>query len=156
MKVLVFHIGHDRYGLPLRVVRRALPLVELKSLPLAPDSVAGLMNLHGESVPVIDLARISGGAPAQQHFDTRIILVDYFSPEDGQHGKPHALALLAERVAGVQDVDDASLRPAGVRAAPFLGEVAGDVEGMVQLVELEHLLPAGLRALLFQAEDSAS
>ena len=62
MKVLVFHIGDDRYGLPLRVVRRVLPLVELKSLPLAPDAVAGLMNLHGESVPVIDLARIGCGA----------------------------------------------------------------------------------------------
>jgi chemotaxis-related protein WspB len=40
MKLLVFHIGADRYGLRLRVVR-VLPLVELKQLPLAPDAVAG-------------------------------------------------------------------------------------------------------------------
>jgi len=151
MKVLVFHIGDDRYGLPLRVVRRVLPLVELKSLPLAPDAVAGLMNLHGESVPVIDLARIGGGAAALQQYDTRIVLVDYVSPA----GDIHALALLAERVMGVQEVADAALQPSGVQAAPFLGDVAGDAQGMVQLVALEQLLPAELRALLFQAEDGA-
>jgi chemotaxis-related protein WspB len=147
MKVLVFHIGDDRYGLPLRLVQRVLPLLELKSLPQAPDAVAGLMNLHGESVPVIDLARLSGGAPARQHFDTRIVLVDYLDPD----GATHTLALLAERVMGVQDVSQAALQPAGVKAAPFLGEVAGDSEGIVQLIELEQLLPAGLRALLFQS-----
>jgi chemotaxis-related protein WspB len=155
MKVLVFHIGDDRYGLPLRLVQRVLPLLELKSLPQAPDAVAGLMNLHGESVPVIDLARLSGGAPARQQFDTRIVLVDYLDPD----GATHALALMAERVMGVQDVSDAALQAPGVKAAPFLGEVAGDAEGIVQLIELEQLLPAGLRALLFQSfepEGSAS
>jgi chemotaxis-related protein WspB len=150
MKALVFHIGHDRYGLPLRLVRRVLPLLELKSLPLAPDAVAGLMNLHGDTVPVIDLARISGGAPARQHFDTRVVLVDYTAPD----GVTHALALLAERVQGVQEVSEQALQPSGVQAAPFLGAVAGDAAGVVQLVEVEHLLPADLRALLFQPEDS--
>jgi chemotaxis-related protein WspB len=150
MKVLVFHIGHDRYGLPLRMVRRVLPLLELKALPLAPDAVAGLMNLHGDSVPVIDLSRIGGGAPARQLFDTRIVLVDYVDPQ----GARHALALLAERVQGVQEVSEQALQPSGVQAAPFLGAVAGDAAGIVQLVELEQLLPAELRAILFQPEGS--
>jgi len=150
MKVLVFHIGHDRYALPLRVVQRVLPLLALKALPLAPDAVAGLMNLHGESVPVIDLSRIGGGAPARQQFDTRIVLVEYTAPDGGRH----ALALLAERVQGVQDLPAAALQPSGVTAAPFLGDVAGDAQGIVQLVELEQLLPPELRAMLFQAEGS--
>lgn len=148
MKVLVFHLGADRYGLPLRQVRRVLPLLELKGIPLAPDSVAGLLNLHGDPVPVIDLARISGGAPARQHFDTRIVVADYTAPD----GKLHALGLMAERVTGVQDVAQQDLAPSGVRAAPFLGPVAGDAAGMVQLVEVDALLPAELRAQLFPAE----
>ncbi|MBB3122061.1 chemotaxis protein CheW [Pseudoduganella violacea] len=152
MKVLVFHIGADRYGLPLALVRRVLPLMELKALPLAPDAVAGLMNLHGASVPVIDLCRISGGAPAAQQVDTRILLVDYHTPE----GALHALGLLAEKVQGVQEVDTAALNPSGVAAAPFLGAVAGDAAGIVQLVRLEELLPPSLRALLFRPEDQPS
>lgn len=148
MKVLVFHIGADRYGLPLAAVQRVLPLLELKALPLAPDAVAGLMNLHGASVPVIDLCRISGGAPAPQQVDTRILLVDYRTPQ----GEPHALGLLAEKVQGVQDIDAAALAASGVSAAPFLGAVAGDAAGIIQLVRLEELLPPALRAQLFQPE----
>ena len=151
MKVLVFHIGADRYGLPLRQVRRVLPLLELKGIPLAPDRVAGLLNLHGDTMPVIDLSRISGGAPSRQHFDTRIVVADYTAPD----GTLHALGLMAERVQGVQEVAAQDLAPSGVQAAPFLGPVAGDANGMVQLVEVNALLPAELRARLFPAEAAA-
>ena len=75
MKQLLFHIGADRYALRLRDVVRVLPLLELKRLPLAPDAVAGLMDFHGQSVPVIDLSLLAGAAPGRQHFDTRILLV---------------------------------------------------------------------------------
>ena len=152
MKLLVFHIGPDRYGLRLAAVQRVLPLMELKRLPLAPPAVAGLMNLHGRTVPVIDLARLGGGAPSAEHVDTRIVVVDYTAPE----GTVHALGLLAERVLGVQDVDQHALADSGVQAAPFLGEVAGDSAGIVQLVEPERLLPPDLRAALFQAAGADS
>ncbi|MBV6325317.1 chemotaxis protein CheW [Duganella violaceipulchra] len=146
MKLLIFHIGADRYGLRLRDVVRVLPLLELKHLPLAPDAVAGLMDFHGRSVPVIDLCRASGMASGADHFDTRIIVVDYHAPE----GTDHLLGLRAERVLGVQEVAEAQLANSGVLAAPFLGQVASDAAGMLQLVELEQLLPASLRAMLFQ------
>ncbi|WP_332856397.1 chemotaxis protein CheW [Duganella sp. S19_KUP01_CR8] len=146
MKLLIFHIGADRYGLRLRDVVRVLPLLELKQLPLAPDAVAGLMDFHGQSVPVIDLCRASGMASGADHFDTRIIVVDYHGPE----GTDHLLGLRAERVLGVQEVAEAQLANSGVQAAPFLGQVASDAAGMLQLVELEQLLPASLRAMLFQ------
>jgi chemotaxis-related protein WspB len=40
VKLLVFHIGADRYGLPLGVIRQVLPLMELKAVPLAPAAPA--------------------------------------------------------------------------------------------------------------------
>jgi chemotaxis-related protein WspB len=151
MKVLVFHLGSDRYGLPLQLVQRVLPLMALKALPLAAPAVAGLLNLHGDAVPVIDLARLSGGAPARAHFDTRIVLVDYRAPD----GQVHPLGLMAEGVQGVQDVTPQALADSGVQAAPFLGQVASDSKGMLQLLELEQLLPEALRATLFQPEPAA-
>jgi chemotaxis-related protein WspB len=146
MKVLVFHIGPDRYGLPLAAIRSVMPLMALKAVPGAPDAVAGLMNLHGAGIPVIDVSRIGGGAPAARRADTRIVLVDYTGPD----GAVHALGLVTERVLGVRDVDAAALAPAGVLAAPFLDRVAGDAQGIVQLVEPDRMLPDALRALLFQ------
>ncbi|MRW94551.1 chemotaxis protein CheW [Duganella sp. FT80W] len=150
MKLLIFHIGADRYGLRLRDVVRVLPLLELKQLPLAPAPVAGLMDLHGQSVPVIDLCHAAGIPSSEDRFDTRIIVSNYVTPE----GRQHQLGLRAERVLGVQEVRDEELTDSGVRAAPFLGQVASDSQGVLQLVELEQLLPAELRALLFQ--DGAS
>ena len=72
MKVLVFHIGRDRYGLPLAAIVRVLPLLELKQLPLTPDYVAGLMDLHGTPVPVIDLSRLAGLAPRPEYSSTNL------------------------------------------------------------------------------------
>lgn len=151
MKLLVFHIGADRYGLPLAVIRQVLPLMELKAVPLAPAAVAGLMNLRGSSIPVIDVARSSGAAPAVRQVDTRIVLVDYA----GQDGSVRALGLLVERVVGVQDIPAQALGESGVQAAPFLGAVAGDARGLVQLVHPERLLPDELRAALFPAVPAA-
>ena len=151
MKVLVFHIGADRYGLPLAGVSRVLPAVALKQLPLAPAYVAGLMDLHGEPVPVIDLSRLAGLAPAQLWFDTRIILVDY--PLGGGAGA--RLGLLAEHVTGIEQLDPAALRQPGIDSAPFLGQVAGSAAGMLQLVRLEQLLTGEVRALLFPAKAPA-
>ena len=152
MKVLLFHIGRDRYGLPLAGIARVLPLLELKQLPLTPDYVAGLMDLHGTPVPVIDLSRLAGLPAAAAQFDTRIVIVDYRAP-GGE--TMHALGLLASQVRGIADIDPQGLEDSGVATAPFLGQVASDADGIVQLVELEHLLPPDVRALLFQDASAA-
>ena len=152
MKVLLFHIGRDRYGLPLASIVRVLPLLELKQLPLTPDYVAGLMDLHGVPVPVIDLSRLAGLPAAAAQFDTRIVVVDYRAP-GGE--TMHALGLLASQVRGIADIDTLQLEDSGVATVPFLGQVASDADGIVQLVELEHLLPPDVRALLFQNAGAA-
>ena len=118
MKVLVFHIGRDRYGLPLAAIVRVLPLLELKQLPLTPDYVAGLMDLHGTPVPVIDLSRLAGLAPAAAQFDTRIVIVDYRAPE----GTTHSLGLMALQVRGIADIEEQRWEDSGVETAPFLGQ----------------------------------
>jgi chemotaxis-related protein WspB len=148
MKVLVFYIGADRYGLPLHAIARVLPVAGLKQLPLAPGYVAGVLDLHGRPVPVIDLSNLAGLAPQQACFDTRILLVDY----GGGDGATHALGLLAQQVAGVESIDAAALAHAGLKAAPFLGQVASAGAGMLQLVDVAALLPPDVHALLFPAD----
>ncbi len=136
MKVLAFTMGRDRYGLPLRDIARVLPVVALKQIPLAPEYVAGLMDLHGSPVPVLDLSRLAGFTPEQVWLDSRILLVDY-------HG--HQLGLLAEHVIGIETIAEASFSDSGIDSAPFLGLVAGGT----QLIELTELLAPDVRALLF-------
>ena len=148
MKVLVFHIGAERYGLHLAGLRQVLPAAALKELPLAPAYVAGLLDLHGTPVPVIDLAQLAGLGPSVVRFDTRIVVADYAAGD----GSVRALGLLAERVQGVQQIAPGRLCEPGVQGAPFLGQVAADGGAMLQLVEIAQLLPAEVRASLFPAD----
>ncbi len=151
MNVLVFHIGPERYALPLAAVLRVLPAARLKALPGAPDYVAGLLDLHGAPVPVIDLSCL-GGSPAETvRYDTRILLLDLPAG-----GAVRRLGLQAERVTGVEVLLDAPLDP-GVLAAPWLGAVArGAAGGMLQLIEPARLLAPEVAALLFGSEGAAA
>ncbi len=141
MKVLVFTIGTDRYGLPLRAVSRVLPVMAMKQIPGAPDFVAGLMDLHGMPVPVLDVSRLAGVAVEQIWLDSRIVLIDYRIDDAGQR----QLGLLVEHVAGIDDVAEATLHDPGIDGAPFLGQVAASL----QIVEVNELLAPDVRALLF-------
>ena len=141
MKVLVFTIGTDRYGLPLRAVARVLPVMAMKQIPGAPDFVAGLMDLHGMPVPVLDVSRLAGVAVEQIWLDSRIVLIDYRVDDAGQR----QLGLLVEHVVGIDDVAEATLHDPGIDGAPFLGQVAASL----QIVEVNELLAPDVRALLF-------
>jgi len=146
MKVLVFHIGRERYALPLTAVLRVLPVARLKPLPGAPHYVPGLLDLHGEPVPVVDLSRLAGTPPSAVRYDTRILLVDVPAA-----GRVRRLGLKAERVAGIAGID-AELRDGGVTAAPWLGSVlvgAGETAGMLQLIEPARLLAPEVASELF-------
>ncbi|MDQ1834631.1 chemotaxis protein CheW [Massilia scottii] len=156
MKVMVFHIGADRYALPLWAVARVLPAAALKAIPLAPGYVAGLLDLHGAPVPVIDLSALAGMPPRQLWYDSRIILVDYPVADGSADGATRPLGLLAEHVIGVETIDSAALADAGVSGAPFLGQVAADGAGMLQLVSLAQLLAPDVRAQLFPASGAAA
>ncbi len=147
MKVLVFHIGRERYALPLATVLRVLPVARLKPLPGAPHFVPGLLDLHGEPVPVVDLSRLAGTPPDAVRYDTRFLLVDV-----PVAGRLRRLALKAERVAGIVAIDPA-LREGGVAAASWLGRIATsrapETPGMLQLIEPDRLLAPEIAAQLF-------
>jgi chemotaxis-related protein WspB len=145
MKTMVFHIGRERYALPLASVLRVLPVARLKALPGAPHFVPGLLDLHGEAIPVIDVSRLAGAPPAAVRHDTRILLV-----EIDVAGRRRRLGLKAERVVGVAAIDGA-LADAGVVAAPWLGQVAPGADGMLQLLDPDRLLAPDVAALLFGA-----
>ena len=60
-------IGAERYALPVENVREIAELGQLTPVPGAPAIVLGIRNLHGQILPVYDLAAVlgmAGGEPA--------------------------------------------------------------------------------------------
>lgn len=64
VEALVFALGGEHYAFPTHQVREVRPLDRLTPLPSAPPFVAGLMNVRGRVVPVVDLRPLLGTAGA--------------------------------------------------------------------------------------------
>jgi len=56
-KLVAFAIERQRYALYLSAVEQIVRAVEITSLPKAPEIVAGVINLHGRVIPVLNIRR---------------------------------------------------------------------------------------------------
>lgn len=67
---VIFRVGPESYGLPIGAVQEVVNLPErLNRIPRAPAFVAGVMNLRGEVVPLIEQRRrfgVEGASPARR------------------------------------------------------------------------------------------
>ncbi|MDR3589108.1 MAG: chemotaxis protein CheW [Negativicutes bacterium] len=55
-QVVVFHLGKEEYGVPIRQVREIIQYQGATKLPGTPGYFEGIVNLRGKVIPVIDLA----------------------------------------------------------------------------------------------------
>jgi len=58
LQVLVLGLGMERYGIDLPEVSEVLPPVRITPVPGAAAVFSGVINVHGEIRPVIDLRRL--------------------------------------------------------------------------------------------------
>lgn len=62
--VLPFVLRDQRFALPAGLVKRVLPALAVLPLPAAPAGVAGICEVHGKVVAVMDLRARLGWPPA--------------------------------------------------------------------------------------------
>src|SRR6185295_19724436 len=74
---LLFQIGEDRYALESGQIVEVLPLLNVKSIPRAPEGISGIVNYHGTPVPLVDLGLLAIKCPSRPRVTTRIVLVNY-------------------------------------------------------------------------------
>ncbi len=107
-----FMLGYERYALDSTYVREVHPLKDITPLPGTPAFVAGIINVRGQIVSVIDLKQFFD-LPRKGLTDlNRVIILD-----DGQM----KFGLLVDAVIAVQRLGLADVQPAlptltGVRA----------------------------------------
>lgn len=56
-QLVVFVLDGRRYALALAVVERIIGMVEIAPFPKAPEIVGGVIDFHGELMPVFDVRR---------------------------------------------------------------------------------------------------
>ena len=146
MLLILFKIDNERFGLDASRVIEVLPMVSMKKAHGTPIFVAGLLNFRGTVVPVIDISALITDTPAKQLLSTRIMLVLYTD----SHKDLHVLGLLAEHVIETINVKEEEFHPPGIESdnARYLGKVRIDEKGILQLVEVDELLPESVQELL--------
>jgi chemotaxis signal transduction protein len=75
LPVIVLGIGKERYGVDLPDVAEILPPVRITPVPGAAAVFAGVINVHGEVRPVIDLKRLLGMGASGNGAPARVILL---------------------------------------------------------------------------------
>jgi chemotaxis-related protein WspB len=148
MLALILYAGSNAYALDTRSVIEVVHAAELRPLPQAPVYIRGVLNLHREPVPVVDLCNLTGGTHSDDSLSTRIVLLHYPSHEK----REHVLGLMAERMTETRNVEERELRSTGimVRNAKYLGRVLPEGGRMIQWLNVDQLLPADLKDVLFK------
>jgi purine-binding chemotaxis protein CheW len=132
-------IDQDVYALPVEGVREILEFRHIARLPHAPACVLGMIDLRGQSFPVVDLRLRLGMRAAEPTPATRIVVLNAT-----QGGASVGVGLVAERVFEVTGFDTDVLEPApaigsGMASACVAG--IGRRNGrMVVVFDLERLL----------------
>ena len=147
MLFLVFEVDGDRFALAAGAIVQILPFIHVSALPQSPPGIAGVAIYAGAAVPVIDLTEILAGRASEPRFDTRMIVVDYAD----RRGDRRPLALLAEHATTTIRREPEDFVSSGVSsdAAPYLGPVTTDQDGLIQLLDIPSLLPPALADVLF-------
>jgi chemotaxis signal transduction protein len=92
VEILMFELSGQRFGVPLAAVREVFNLGALTPVPTAPGAVAGVTNLRGQVVPVLDLALLLEVGLHRLRLGDPAIVVEI----EGARA-----ALLGERVVGI-------------------------------------------------------
>jgi purine-binding chemotaxis protein CheW len=137
--LVTFRLGDREYATPLSDVREVVRLEGLADLPGMAPPLAGVLDLRGTALPVLDLRR--GAGP-----DTRgDVLVLERERSDGSEGlvDGSTVGVAVDQVRAVVSADD--LEPAG--AAPdegvlpsYVVEVLRGSNGVVFLVDLARMV----------------
>lgn len=75
-QLVIFAIGDEEFGVDISQVREIVRLIPITYLPKAPEFIEGVVNLRGQVVAVIDLAKRLVISSKQRGDNTRIIIVE--------------------------------------------------------------------------------
>jgi purine-binding chemotaxis protein CheW len=132
-KIVVFSLEEPRYALFLSDVVKVERAVETTPLPMAPAIVSGIINYHGEIIPVVDIRKLFRLPQREIHLEDQFIIARM---------SQRRVVLVVESVNGVYDCDHREAINAG-HSLPFTEYVSGIVPleiGIVLITDLEKFL----------------
>jgi purine-binding chemotaxis protein CheW len=135
-----------RYALKLESVARVLRAAAVTPLPHAPEVVLGVLDLHGDIIPVISL-RKRFGLPGRSIRSDDLFIV--------ARTATRTVALTVDETEGVVEEANVVAPDEIVTGTSFLAGVTRTAEGLVLIHDLETVLFPDEEQLLAQALEQA-
>ncbi len=132
-RALVFHLGSQRYGIPIEQVNEIQQIVAFSDVPSGGFGVVGMVNLRGDVVPAIDVRRLVGMDELAYTLETPMIIA---------RSGDHAVALIVDEVEDVVRLPEGCLQAASPMHAlsnKMIGVARLD-SGLVYLLDVDRLL----------------
>jgi purine-binding chemotaxis protein CheW len=127
VSILVFRLGDESYAVDVAALRSVEPVGSLTPLPCAPRFVAGVLNLRGETLTVLDLGAVLDLPQSPASAESRVLVTDVPGA---------AVGMLVDGVADIQ-----TATPAGLERSLSGREFAsGIVNGSTVVLDLQRLL----------------
>jgi purine-binding chemotaxis protein CheW len=119
VKLVCFALHGQEYGAPITGVKETLAVRPITRVFLTPPWLAGIMNLRGDVVAVLDLARLLELPAITVSDDSRIVVLRHQGRRAG---------ILVDHMAELRTVDAAAIAPA---PATLPAEAAELLRGLV-------------------------
>ncbi len=151
MQLLTFSIQEQEYAVNVENVVQVVRMVGVTHAPKAPAYVEGLMNLHGQVIPVVNLTRLFNLPERALDLDTQLLVAS---------AKAHTAAFIVDRVSEVLMLSQEQLeRPTDVmQALAYLYGVGKVDDRLVLILDLDALFqdisPAELDAVLHRPQEA--
>ena len=133
---MVFRLAAGTYGIELDAVREIIPYRGATRLPGAPPHVAGLVNVRGALVTVIDLGALLEGSPSARERSS-VMLVEHGAKVVGTAVDE---VLDVRRVVDVE-IDDNGTDMAVDAAVRAIGRLGGGKDGgVITLLDIHDVI----------------
>jgi purine-binding chemotaxis protein CheW len=144
--LVTFVLGEREYATPLSSIREVVRLEGLADLPGMTPPLAGVIDLRGSALPVLDLRLGTSSAPATGADARGDVLV--LEGDDGQF-----VGVAVDKVRAV--VDEAELTDAGdagQELPPYVVQILRGAAGTVFLVDLPQMVNSAREAPLVRPD----
>jgi purine-binding chemotaxis protein CheW len=143
-QLVVFTLGKEEFGVDISQVREIVRLVQITYLPKAPVFIEGVVNLRGQVLAVIDLAKRIGIQANERGDNTRIIVVEVGDNTVGMlvDSVSEVLRLSAEFVEEVPSIVDTEVPEHYIRGVGKLQDrllVLLDLNKILSPEEFQHV-----------------
>lgn len=144
---VVFSLGDEEYGIPIQKIQEVIQVGEISTVPNSADFVAGVMDMRGKIITMIDLARKFNIRSARslnleeddrerqaRRARRRAVVVNL---------KGNPLGLIVDRVSKVQqfgsDIDQPPPTVNGIRGSNIIG-IGRKEDRFIILLDIEKIL----------------